>query len=72
MYEVLSQDDIRKVYKLDDRQMAYEQDDLDEGPKVSLEVSQGVSLLLFQEQELPLQKSLQGFLLGLALEQLPE
>ena len=69
MYEVIRQDDIRKVYKPDGRQMAYEQDDLVVGREVSLWASQEVFLLPFQEL---LQKSLQGFLLGLALEQLPE
>jgi hypothetical protein len=73
-YEALSQDDIRKIYKLDDRQTAYEQDDLVAVPEVSQEASleafREVFLLPFQE--LPLQKSLLGFLLGLALEQLPE
>jgi hypothetical protein len=70
MYEVLSRDDIRKVCKLDDRQTAYEQGDLNVGREVFLEVSQGLFLLLFLEQELqlPLQRFLQGFLLGLALE----
>ena len=56
MCEVLSQDDIRKIYKLDDRQMAYEQDDL----VVAREVSQEVFLEAFREVFLlPLQKSLQ-------------
>jgi hypothetical protein len=71
------QDDSRKICKEGDRQMVGLQDDPDEGLKDVQVVFQGdaqrfsqeVFPLVFQEQELRQQKSLQGFLLELAWEQ---
>jgi sporulation-control protein spo0M len=65
----LRQDDSLRVCKEVDRRKDGAQDDLDEGLKVVQRVSREVFLLVFQEQGLRQQKSLQGFLWELALEQ---